>query len=149
MKTFNRFLERTWKEGYNSDNWSVIIFKCIFSALKRFINRLQILLVPDTDTVTILPFIYYWFTINRALYKWSQIDESQKYKIITLSFNYVTHSTLSKIQMGRSRLQISARRPAILTDVCRGFLQSLQANVGVLSSFTIHHSLITLRFDAI
>jgi hypothetical protein len=34
------------------------------------------------------------------------------------------------IVLGRSRVQISARRSAILTDVFRGFSQSLQENTG-------------------
>jgi hypothetical protein len=32
----------------------------------------------------------------------------------------------------RSRTQISAQRPAILTEVFRSFPQSVQANVGIL-----------------
>jgi hypothetical protein len=34
---------------------------------------------------------------------------------------------------GRSRVQISSRRPAILTEVFRGFPQSLDANSGIVS----------------
>jgi hypothetical protein len=58
----------------------------------------------------------------------------------------------------RSRVQISTRRPAIQTMVCRCFSQSLQANVERIPwsrprplpsiSFRIHYSVIIPTFDA-
>jgi hypothetical protein len=60
---------------------------------------------------------------------------------------------------GSSQVQNSVRRPVILTDIPRGFPQSVQANYGTVAqirpppfrptSFPIHHSLIILRLDSI
>jgi hypothetical protein len=59
----------------------------------------------------------------------------------------------------RSRVHVSARRPAALIDVSRDFLQFLQANGGTSSqirtqlfpskAFSIHDSLIIQPFDDI
>jgi hypothetical protein len=57
-------------------------------------------------------------------------------------------------------VQISVRRPVMLTEVSRGLPQSLQANTGIVPYITamtasfqiiypIHHLLIILSFDAI
>jgi hypothetical protein len=69
----------------------------------------------------------------------------------------VTGSTGYASVLGRCSVPISAAIATILTEVLRGFLQSLKANVEIeyqirlrslpFASFPIHYSLITTPFD--
>jgi hypothetical protein len=73
--------------------------------------------------------------------------------------NEQVSNVAAKFVLGRSRVQISARRLAILTKVFHDFPQSLQANAGTVPqirirllpsiSFQINYSLIILSLDAI
>jgi hypothetical protein len=71
---------------------------------------------------------------------------------------YIYRISLSCFEFDKSRVQISARRLDILTEVFCGFYNSFQGNAGLVplirprmlpsTSFLIHHSLI-LPFDGI
>jgi hypothetical protein len=52
-----------------------------------------------------------------------------------LDTSTMLHSTVAVVEwvvFGRSRVQFSARRPAVINDIYRGSFQSLKANSGIV-----------------
>jgi hypothetical protein len=88
---------------------------------------------------------------------WSPINDIPMCRVIGLDRTLQSRGWHSCFLFNRSSVQISAQRPAILTEVFHGFSQSLQANSGIVpwsrllpsTYFPVHYSLIYLSLDAI